>query len=294
MLARAPRLRKLVALLVAVSAVGAAVYWDAYHFEPYFPRLYRVPVVLPRLPVELDGVRIVVLGDLHLVRAGPREERMLALVRRARPDVVAIVGDCIQDDGVTPGPQSPVSCARELEKVLQRVEARLGKVACLGNWDFDPVPEVLRRTGFRLVEDGPQFVGQDGRRLAFVSTSALTEPGSSDLRDQAGAIVVLNHVPESADRAAQQGADLILSGHWHGGQVCLPFVGTLGAETARYPLGLYAVGDAKLYVTRGVGFHSEPVRFFCRSEVSLLTLRATHETDRGTHQRPGDPSQGGA
>jgi uncharacterized protein len=267
---------RVAASVLGVALVGAAaIYWDTYHFEPYYPRLYRLSVTVPRLPAGFDGLTVAVLGDWHLVGAGARERRVAHLIRATQPDVIALVGDMVEDDGATPGPQSASLCAPELARALRPLRAGLAKVACLGNWDMDPVPGTLREAGFHLVEDGPFTMVTGGGRLVFVSGRhlAATEAGSAGREDEA--YIVLSHVPEFADELVGAGADVVLSGHWHGGQVCLPFVGTLGAETARYPLGLYDLGLGKLYVTRGVGFHTEPVRLFCRSEVSLLTLRCS-------------------
>lgn len=256
-----------VGLLMAATLVGG-IYWDAYHFEPYYPRLYRVTLELPRLPHDLDGLSLVVFGDLHLVKAGPRERRMIELFRRAAPDVIVGLGDYIDDDHATKQNYTTGSCARELARVLRQIPDGPRKVACLGNWDLRPVPDILRTSGFELVEDGPITIARGAARLAFVTPNDI----KSAVRE--GPTIVLSHIPEAADAASAAGPDAILGAHWHGGQVCLPFIGTLGAETSRYPLGLYRIGNTWLYVTRGVGFHTLPVRFFCRSEVALLTLRS--------------------
>jgi len=265
---RRKRLRTALVALLIVAGVAGVIYWDAYCFEPHYPRLYRVTIELPGLGAGLDGMTLAVFSDLHIVGAGPRERRMARLIARANPDAIVGVGDYVEDDGASGVEYTTESCARELATALSWLPSGPQRVACLGNWDFDPVPDVMRATGFRLVEDGPVTLSRGSARLTFLASGDLARGA-----DRAPTIV-LSHVPEAADAAARARAGLVLGGHWHGGQVCLPFVGTLGAETAKYPKGLYRVGDTWLYVTRGVGFHTEPVRFFCRSEVTLLTLRS--------------------
>jgi len=90
-------------------------------------------------------------------------------------------------------------------------------------------------------------------------------------------IVLLAHEPDYADEVAADGrVKLQLSGHSHGGQVRLPFVGPplLPYLAHKYPAGLYRVGGMWLYVNRGIGLIAPAVRINCRPEVTLLTLRA--------------------
>jgi predicted MPP superfamily phosphohydrolase len=88
--------------------------------------------------------------------------------------------------------------------------------------------------------------------------------------------VLLAHEPDFADQAAGQNITLQLSGHSHGGQVRLPFVGApiLPYLARKYPYGLRRVGEMWLYTNRGVGLIAPPVRFLCRPEITLLRLQA--------------------
>jgi predicted MPP superfamily phosphohydrolase len=88
--------------------------------------------------------------------------------------------------------------------------------------------------------------------------------------------VLLAHEPDFADQAAGQNITLQLSGHSHGGQVRLPFVGALILPylARKYPYGLRRVGEMWLYTNRGVGLIAPPVRFLCRPEITLLRLQA--------------------
>jgi len=91
----------------------------------------------------------------------------------------------------------------------------------------------------------------------------------------AGPTVALSHNPDTAPALARAGADLILSGHTHGGQVEIPFLGPplLPVRRRAYYAGLYRVETARLYVNRGVGWLRR-VRLFVRPEITFLTLQA--------------------
>jgi predicted MPP superfamily phosphohydrolase len=92
-----------------------------------------------------------------------------------------------------------------------------------------------------------------------------------------GGAILLAHEPDFADTSAATGRfDLQISGHSHGGQVIAPFAGPLRLPHLgrKYPLGLYRVGDMLQYTNRGVGMVYPYVRFNCRPEITLFTLRA--------------------
>jgi predicted MPP superfamily phosphohydrolase len=92
-----------------------------------------------------------------------------------------------------------------------------------------------------------------------------------------GATILLAHEPDFADASASTGRfDLQLSGHSHGGQVRLPFIGApyLPPYGRRYPCGLYELDGMLLYTNKGLGMFPPHVRFLCRPEITVFTLRA--------------------
>ncbi len=90
-------------------------------------------------------------------------------------------------------------------------------------------------------------------------------------------VILLAHEPDYAVHAAKYGVDLMLSGHTHGGQIRLPFVGTPGFVLPRggrhFVRGYFNVGPLQLYVNRGIGTVGLPMRFRCPPEISLITLQ---------------------
>jgi len=155
-------------------------------------------------------------------------------------------------------------------------------LACLGNhdhWtDADAVAGALSDAGLTMLRNAAREVA-DGLWVAAVDDvwEQQADLGKALEGAPAGAIIVLlAHEPDYADEVAADGrVSLQLSGHSHGGQVRLPFIGApfLPYLGRKYPAGLYRVGGMWLYVNRGVGLISPAVRFNCRPEVTLLTLR---------------------
>ncbi len=241
----------------------------------------RAPVVqsyevrLSGLPDEMDGTVIVALSDLHL--GSLLGERWLAArvaqANAQRPDLVALLGDIFEGHGP---PQI------ELIKALGRLSAPLGVWAVPGNHEFyggygtrkgpieDAGFQVLRN---RWVEVRPGLV------LAGVEDLTTSRrPGQGgDIMSLAlagrprGATVLLSHTPWQAERAAQAGAGLMLSGHTHGGQIW-PFDYLVRRV---YPMleGRYEVNGLTVIVTRGTGTWGPRMRLWHPGEILRVILR---------------------
>jgi uncharacterized protein len=271
---------------------GAALLGYATLVEPRWLQLRRVPIHLRRLPPELEGLRIGLLTDLHAGDGTP-----LSLLRRAarmlmaeRPDLIALTGDFAADDAQ--------GFAHVLE-ALDTLDAPLGVYAVPGNhdhvvgigrWRRDVAahPRIRDLTNTAVVHE------LHGRRLCVAGVddyyrgdpqlSVLPPPEDRDVT------ILLAHGPDQAEHArrAHDRVDLILSGHTHGGQVRLPWVGALknSAEHEEiYEAGLRRRPWTQVYVSRGIGTVHLPVRFLCRPEVTLLRLTRAARPERPTERR---------
>jgi len=161
-----------------------------------------------------------------------------------------------------------------------------GALASLGNhdhWtDADTVAGALSDAGLTVLRNAAREVA-DGLWIAAVDDvweqRADLDQALADVPASA-TVVLLAHEPDYADTVAAGGrVSLQLSGHSHGGQIRVPFVGPLVLPRLahKYPAGLYRVSRMWLYVNRGVGLVRPAVRFNCRPEVTLLKLQATDD-----------------
>lgn len=261
---------------VGLSALGGAGY--ATLVEPYWLTLRRVDIPIPDLPAELDGYTIAQLSDLH---RGPEitqqtVSRAVELVMREDPTLVVLTGDYVSGSAAY-----AASCAEALSPLASIGTA----MACLGNHDYwidaDVITQSLRDVGIAVLRNAAQQVAD---RLWVAAVDDVWEQ-HADLDKAlsaipAGAIIVLlAHEPDYADEVVAADDDRIrlqLSGHSHGGQVNLPFIGPpVRPYLARkYHTGRYRLGHMWLYVNRGVGLIRPAIRFNCRPEVTSLTLRA--------------------
>ncbi|WP_233491267.1 metallophosphoesterase [Blastococcus sp. TBT05-19] len=268
-------------LAVTAGAVALGTAGTGAYFANSAPVVRRVPITLPRLDPALDGLRIVTFSDGHLgaTYGGRRFERLVEIVNEQRPDVVAIVGDLVDDT---------VEELREDVAPLVDLVSEQGVYFVTGNHEYFTetqawlrhLPtlgvEVLRNERVPIVRGSASFdlAGIDDRTAA---ASGLPGHGADlaaalDGRDDTTPVVLLAHQPVMVDQAAQAGVDLQLSGHTHGGQLW-PFDYAIRLDQPAVE-GLSRHGDTQLYVSAGAGYWGPPMRIGARPEVTVVELRA--------------------
>lgn len=247
--------------------------------------IYEEEIPLRGLPRAFDGIRIVQISDIHAGswRSPLPFRRARALVEQLKPDVLVITGDFVNFD------------PRELELIradLEQLRADMGVFAVLGNHDHYNSPEnhsllrsMIANSGIKLLVNSNVALTTHGETLYIVGTdntglgqnfadlpAALVgvEPGAPT--------ILLAHDPTFWDKQVRRKAPihLMLSGHTHGGQVGIHFLGVeLSVAQVVYKqwAGLYRDGEQYLYVNRGLGTVGPPVRIGIPPEVTVLTLR---------------------
>ena len=253
--------------------------------EPRRLRVRRIELRLDRWPGAYDGFRLALVSDLHAgtphVGVG-QVERVAELLDRRGPDLVALLGDYVDDDAAFSETVRPEDVAR----ALARIRAPLGRVAVLGNHDWgtsvggDRIRGALRDAGITVLENEARLLRSARVPLWVAGLADATHrtpdvPAAlADVPDDA-ALIVLSHDPDLFPRVPSRAA-LTVSGHTHGGQVDIPVVrrGVIPSRFGdRYAAGHVEEDGRHLFVTRGVGTSGWPLRFRSPPEVVLLTLR---------------------
>jgi predicted MPP superfamily phosphohydrolase len=241
------------------------------------PRVNELEVRIKGLDRRHEGVRIAQLSDIHVGNMTPASHVRAAVdaANAARPDLILLTGDYV--------------CWRRHE--AEMLEAQLAGLrakrvlAVLGNHDYftwgSGVASALRKNGYEVLRNTTTFADVNGAPMALVGVDdPVTRHDDLDasFKGARGTKIVLCHAPDHAPHLAERGADLVLSGHTHGGQIYFPGITDrlMKKIGLNYRRGFFQVGDTTLYVTPGVGFSGVTRRLGegTTAEVALLTLRA--------------------
>jgi uncharacterized protein len=249
--------------------------------EPNWIDVRPVSLTLPHLDPAFEGYKIVQITDIHADRWMTRERlrRIVRLANSQNPDLVALTGDYVT--------KAAAKFAPTLQ-VLKELSPQDGTLAVLGNhdnWSSAAIlTQALTKANATVLVNQVQQIQRGNATLAIAGSGDAVVgeaylPGIMANMPDGGAGILLVHEPDFADETVETGRfDLQLSGHSHGGQIRLPFVGVrrIAPPMARkYPNGLYHVGSLLQYTSRGVGLAgSVRLRLNCRPEISVLTLHA--------------------
>ena len=279
--------KKFIFLAVAAALLIALVIWIAWGNTALELNVYTIRS--SKLPQSFDGYRIAHVSDLHNAEMGKDNEKLLTILRDADPDMIAITGDLI--DSRSTNVEIALNFIREAVKIAPcyyvtgNHEARVN--------EYDELKSGMESAGVIVLEDAQTEISLDGDTITLIGVNdpsyqtdylfgdseTVMNTKLEELHTENGEFtVLLSHRPELFDTYADHGLDLVLSGHVHGGQFRLPFIGGLVAPNQglfpEYDAGIYTEGNTNMLVSRGIGNSILPFRINNRPEVILIELQA--------------------
>lgn len=265
---------------LATGAASCGTYTYARLLEPQMVEFTRHNIGLERLGAAFDGLRIAHMSDIHMDNKEMNRGRLLEIVRAVNAegvDLVLLTGDYVTEFAERFSP--------DLVHALSALAPRIGTYGVLGNHDHWSGADVMRRmldnSGVKELRNSVHTIERQGQILHICGLDDIWE--NAHRPDQVlnalppdGAAILLSHEPDPApDWAAYGRFALNLSGHSHGGQVRLPLLGALRLPPlgVRLSSGRYQLGNMVHYTSRGIGSIPPHVRFLCRPEIPIFTLR---------------------
>ena len=279
--------KKFIFLAVVAAVLIALVVWIAWGNTALELNTYTVSSA--KLPQSFDGYRIAHVSDLHNAEMGKDNETLLTMLRDADLDMIAITGDLI--DSRSTNVEIALNFIREAVKIAPcyyvtgNHEARVN--------EYGELKAGMEAAGVIVLEDVKTKISMEGETITLIGVNdpsyqtdylfgdseTVMNTKLEELHTENGEFaVLLSHRPELFDAYTDHGMDLVLSGHAHGGQFRLPFIGGLVAPNQglfpEYDAGIYTEDNTNMLVSRGVGNSILPFRINNRPEVILIELQA--------------------
>ena len=241
-----------------------------------------------RIPSAFSGFRIAQISDLHNAEFGEDNEKLLFMLEECEPDIILITGDLVDsrrtdiEIGITFAKKATMIAPTYY--VTGNHEARID--------EYEELINGLQQAGVHVLQNECVLLEQSGETIAiagiedpsfatdylFGDSETVTKDVLSELIDKDIYTVLLAHRPELFNTYVECKADLVFSGHAHGGQFRLPLVGGVVAPNQglfpEYDAGLYSEKSTDMIVSRGIGNSILPFRVNNRPEIVLVELQS--------------------
>ena len=278
-----------------VSALLCVAY--GYFIEPHRLVITTQAIEPKGWPKELDGYKIVAIGDIHAGSNGvdlAKLRRLVAETNAQQPDLIVLLGDYVSEKNET-DLNMPIP---EIADGLAGLSARDGVLAVIGNHDGFTCPTCIKkefpRVGIQVLDnavvpirtaDGGRFrvIGlPDHMQLTYWKVFSDNAKRALAATEGQGPVITLEHSPDileviTGNLLISKDLSLILAAHTHGGQVRFPILGAPIVSSSygqKYVRGLIKQNDVQMFVTSGVGESILPFRFLVPPEIAVLTLRS--------------------
>ena len=272
-------------LPIIVAIILVLVVWIRWGNTALEINEYKI--VSNSVPQNFDGFRIAQVSDLHNAEFGEGNSKLLELLSQTEPDIIVLTGDLI--DSRNTDIEIALAFAREAMKIAPvyfvsgNHEARV--------IEYEDLKMGLSEAGVNVLENQIVEITREGDSITLMGIDDPSFQESYLFGDAEGVAkqtietlqresdeytVLLSHRPELFELYVETGMDLVFSGHAHGGQFRLPFIGGLVAPNQgffpKYDAGLFSEENTTMIVSRGVGNSIVPLRFNNRPEIIVVML----------------------
>ena len=272
-----------IAFIVLCLTLGTLIVYDNFKLD-----ITEYNLENDNLPESFNELKIIHLSDLHNTEFGKDNEKLLRIIKEQEPDAVFVTGDTI--DGFYTNIQIPVNLFKEILKICD-VYFVVGNHESRVNTNIHTeFIDTLSEIGVIVLKDDSAYIEKDGERIQVIGlkdasdykidysedyTEKITQT-INILDDKNTFSILLSHHPELFPEYKNTDIDLVFSGHAHGGQFRLPFIGGIIAPEQglfpEYDAGVFTENNTTMVVSRGLGNSIIPVRINNSPEVIVLTF----------------------
>jgi uncharacterized protein len=279
-------LKRTFGTLLTFFGAGYGGYFYANQIEPRSLEVNHLTIRHSDIPKSFDGLTILQFSDTHLGFHYDLSqfEKLVSKINQLKPDIILFTGDLMDAPNQYP-------YTDDIIPFLKTLTAPFGKYAIYGNHDHGGYgskiyQKIMELSEFDLLLNQSRQIKMIDNSSIFligIDDAMLGKPNYSEAMQSIPPNqykIMLSHAPDLADHSAEMGVQLQLSGHSHGGQIKVPFIGALITPpfAKKYHEGIYEINHLEnrltLYVNRGIGTTRMPFRFLSKPELTIFTLKS--------------------
>lgn len=242
-----------------------------------------------KIPLEFENFSILQVSDLHNKRFGKNQHKLIKEIEKSKADIIVITGDLV--DRRKYNLEKAIEFIREAVKYAPVYYVSGNHEAWSGK--YDEVKQALLEEGVIVLENESQLIVKNGNSIqicgvkdpAFLTSGYIDGTDTSELESNLKSWsndsvfkILLSHRPELFDIYKVYNMDMVFSGHAHGGQFRIPFLGGLIAPNQgffpKYSSGLYEDENTTMFVSRGLGNSIIPIRLGNRPQLIKVILKS--------------------
>ncbi len=273
-----------ISFIVLCLTLGTLIVYDNFKID-----ITEYNLENDNLPESFNELKIIHLSDLHNTEFGKDNEKLLRIIKEQEPDAVFVTGDTI--DGFYTNIQIPVNLFKEILKISD-VYFIVGNHESRVNTNVHTeFIDALSEIGVIVLKDSSTYIEKDGERIQVIGLKDASDYKADynndykvkitetikNLDDENAFSILLSHHPELFPEYKNTDIDLVFSGHAHGGQFRLPFIGGIIAPEQglfpEYDAGVFTENNTTMVISRGLGNSIIPVRINNSPEVVVVTIK---------------------
>ena len=271
-------------LVAVIIAFVANVIWIAWSNSALM--VNEIKITNDKIPQSFEGFRIAQVSDLHNAELGKDNNKLIEKLNECEPDIIVLTGDLIDSNHTNL--EVALSFTQQAVKIAPCYMVTGNHEAWVGS-QYEDLKTSLENAGVIVLQDeaielnyGDEYIqliglnDPDFSELDSILSESILETKLSEINISSGFTILLSHRPECFNVYQNKNIDLVLSGHAHGGQFRLPFLGGVIAPDQglfpKYDAGAYTENGTTMIVSRGIGNSIIPFRVNNRPEIVLVEL----------------------
>jgi len=276
------KIKKGIIIATIITTVAVFCYWQNNDIS-----ITNIDFTNSKVPHNFNDYKILQVSDLHNKEFGKNQNKLVELTKEINPNIIVVTGDLI--DSRRTNIDIAVNYMSQAVKIAPTYyipgnhESRID--------EYDKLEKMLSKEGINILSNDSENIKINNQEITLLGMEDISFINSENRKKEFSSIlsnlknesnenltILLSHRPDLIDIYAKQNIDLVFTGHAHGGQIRLPFIGGLLSPgqgfLPKYTSGVYEKDNTKMIVNRGLGNSLFPLRIFNRPELIVTTLNS--------------------